>query len=42
MKPNEFAKKFEHNRVNKHSGTSHQYKIGQKVKSIKNGQDYYN
>ena len=28
-------------RVNKHSGTSHQYKIGQKVKSIKNGQEYY-
>ena len=22
-------------------GTSHQYKIGQKVKSIKNGQEYY-
>ena len=41
MKANEFAKKFEHNRVNKHSGTSHQYKIGQKVKSIKNGQEYY-
>ena len=41
MKANDFAKKFEHNRVNKHSGTSHQYKIGQKVKSIKNGQEYY-
>ena len=26
---------------NKHSGASHQYKIGQKVKSIKNGQEYY-
>ena len=31
MEANEFAKKFRHNRVNEHSGTSHQYKIGYKL-----------
>ena len=37
VKANEFIKKFEHNRVNKHSGTSHQYKIGQKDKPSRFG-----
>ena len=33
--------KSEKQAYKKHSGTGHQYKIGQKVKSIKNGQEYY-